>query len=116
MDSKIISFPTYKVGLRPEDKVAIVTTTENGRAITLKLPEKNSAEISVFAHNDLIDILKVGDRVRFDYTSYGALVIDRLARPGELPLPRVNYSNGCVMINPDDPALRLYNSAKIVEK
>lgn len=111
----IILFPSHKVGIKSDDKIAIVANVENGRAVTLKIPQdqsKKSEEISVFAHSDFLVDLKKGDWVRFDNTKYGAVIIERLAQPGESPLPRVDYENGRVNMNLGDPAWRLYRGQK----
>ena len=107
----VILFPSHKVGIKYGDKIAAVTHVENGRAVTLKVSGIQE-EIFVFAHSDFMVELKEGDWVRFDLTKYGAIIIERLAQPGETPLPRVDYTNGKVYLNLDDPAWRLYEQAK----
>ena len=104
----IIPFPSHKVGIRHGDKIATVIHVENGKAVTLKTFETKE-EIFVFAHSDFIVEIKEGDWVRFDVTKYGAIVTERLAQPGERPLPRIDYANGQICLNIDDPAWRLYN-------
>ena len=103
----IIPFPSYRVGLHPQDKVAVVVNTEQGRATHIKEID-GKREFGVFAHNDSIIWLSDGDLVRFERTSYGALIVDCLAKPGKLPLPRTEFHNGCLQINENDPAWRLY--------
>lgn len=102
----IILFPSHKVGIKYGDKIAAVTHVENGKAVTLKT-SGNQEEIFVFAHSDFVVGLKKGDWVRFDITKYGAIVIDRLAQSGERPVPRIDYVNGRVYLNLNDPAWRL---------
>lgn len=105
---QIVPFPSHKVGLKPGDHVAEVTCAEGGHALTIRpLPDVNN-ELTVFAHNDLVVDIQTGDYVRVSYTSYGPLIIERLARPGNKPLPRAEYNNGSVYIDPNDPAWRLY--------
>jgi len=107
----IIPFPSHKVGIKRGDKLAVVTSAEDGKATSLKIPEK-SQEIAVFAHADFVVRLAVGDWVRFDITRYGAIILERLAQPGECPLPRVDYVDGQVYMDFDDPIWRLYRRAK----
>ena len=102
----IIPFPSHKVGIKSEDKIAVVSSAEDGRAIKLKTSE-NQQEILVFAHSDFIVDLHPGDWVRFDITKYGAIVLEQLAKPGTRPLPRVDYNNGLAYVNVNDPAWRL---------
>lgn len=102
----IIPFPSYKVGKKYGDKIAAVAYAENGRAVTLQMSDTKE-EVFVFAHSDFMVELKKGDWVRFDLTKYGAIVVERLAQPGERPLPRIDYANGRVYLNLSDPAWRL---------
>ena len=111
----IIPFPSHKVGIRHDDRIAVVTSSENGKALTLKV-HKNQEEIGVFAHSDFVMNLKNGDWVRFDITKYGAVVIEQLAKPGTRPLPRVDYLNGQVYLHHEDPAWRLYGHSKTDEQ
>lgn len=103
----IIPFPSHKVGIKYGDKIAVVSHVENGKAVTLRT-SATKEDVFVFAHNDFMVDLKKGDWVRFDLTKYGAIIIERLAQPGERPLPRVDYTNGRVCLNLSDPAWRLY--------
>jgi len=103
----VILFPSYKVGIRPEEKIAFVANAENGRGLSLKTSE-NQKEIPVFAQSDFVINLKQGDWVRFDDTKYGALILEKLAQPGTKPMPRIKFKNGLALVNLDDPAWRLY--------
>lgn len=105
----IVPFPSHKIGLKPGDRVAQVTCAEAGHALTIRPLSGSQKELTVFAHNDLVGDVKVGDYVRFSQTIYGPLIIERLARPGHKPLPRAEYYNGSVYIDPNDPAWRLYD-------
>lgn len=109
MEDNIFPFPSYRIGLHPEDLVALVVSAENGRAVKLKTSLKSQTEIGVFAHNDLIVLadIEVGDLVRYDNTRYGALVIDRLARPGERPFPRIEYRDGMVWVEKCESSLKV---------
>lgn len=103
----VVPFPSHRIGLRPGDQIAEVTCAESGHALAIRSHDSD-AELSVFAHNDLVADVKVGDYVRVSYTAFGPLIIERLARPGSKPLPRAEYCNGSVYIDPNDPAWRLY--------
>ena len=113
MPTTVIPFPSQLVGLKPDDQVAEVLHADHGRALMIKpLNHKTLAahELRVFAHNDLIVDLAVGDWVRFSYTSFGPLIIERLAKPGDKSLPRTTYRDGDVYVDPNDPAWRLYEN------
>lgn len=96
------------MGLSSGDEIAVVTRTKNGLAKTVKKKPNSTEEFGIFAHNDMIVSLKVGDWVRVAYTHFGPIVIERLAQPGERPLPRAEYVNGRAYVSKQDPAWRLY--------
>lgn len=110
----IIPFPSHKVGMKYGDRIATVSHVENGKAVTLKV-FGTEEEVLVFAHSDFMVELKRGDWVRFDLTKYGAVIIARLAQPGERPLPRIDYTDGRVYLNLRDPAWRLYQDSNKIE-
>ena len=109
MKNNVTLFPSYKIGLKPGDEVAVVARVKNRLAKTVKKEPNSSEELGIFAHNDMIVSLKVGDWVRVAYTPYGPIIIERLAQPGERPLPRTEYLNGRAYVKKEDPAWRLYN-------
>src|SRR5689334_20803471 len=98
MKNNVILFPSYKIGLKPDDEVAVVAQVKNRLAKTVKKEPNSLEELSIFAHNDMILSLKVGDWVRVAYTAFGPIIIERLAQPGERPLPRTEYYNGCAYV------------------
>ena len=110
MPATITLFPSQLIGLKPGDQVAKVVTAENGRALTIRPYYQHHLlqELRVFAHNDVMADLRAEDWVRFTHTAYGPLVIERLAAPGQKPLPHATYQNGEVYVDPNDPAWRLY--------
>lgn len=76
-----------------EDRVAVVVSADNGHAKSIKLFPASEEEIHVFAHGDMVYGLEVGDWVRFDYTDYGALIVECIARLGRQQLLHLQHRN-----------------------
>jgi len=114
MEAKILPFPTHRVGLKKGDYYGCVTEVNQGYALAVRANIPHRATVNVYAQHKRVPHLIIGDWVKFRFTQQGVIVEERLARPGGLPMPKIDYQNGNFMLRRNDPAFRLYKDRDFI--